>query len=76
MTNRLVESFQAKGTSGTIYTVQIFEKVIEHKPISGPPSTLGGSKEAILSDGRHVNWVDSGNDTFQILDNDEVIKRV
>lgn len=74
MKKRLVEKFQARGLNGKIYTVHIYEAVIEFKPITGPSITSGGSKVAALSDGRHVNWID--DETFQILDNDEIIKRV
>ena len=76
MNTRLVEKFQAKGTTGAVYTVHIYQKVIESRPLAGPPKELGGTKSAVLSDGRHLNWVDDGNDTFQILDTDEIIKRI
>lgn len=71
---KLVESFKAKGTDGTIYTVQIFQTFRVFKPIDGPATEVGGTKEAVLSNGRHLNLVD--DDTFQILDNDEIIRRL
>lgn len=76
MKTRLVEEFQAKGTTGAVYTVHIYEKVIEARSLAGPPKEFGGTKSAMLSDGRHLNWVNGGNDTFQILDTDEIITRI
>lgn len=70
----LVENFKAKGKDGTIYTVHIYQNISEFKPLSGPKQRAGGTKDARLADGRHLNWIDE--DTFQVLDNDEIIKRI
>ncbi|MGY4257377.1 hypothetical protein ACVI1L_004445 [Bradyrhizobium sp. USDA 4516] len=69
---QLVEKFQARGSDGAIYTVHIYQKMTEFNPLSGPGARVGGTKDARLSDGRHLNWID---DTFQILDNDQIIRR-
>jgi len=74
---KLIETFKAKGdNNGSIYTAHIFQRMIAHRPISGPPANFGGNKRAALSDGRSLNWVDDSDDVFQIVQTDEIIRRI
>lgn len=70
------ESGRWKATSdnGTVHTVIEYQAIEVFRPISGPSTRLKGVRSLYLSDGRAVNYIDA--DTFQIVDTDEVIRKV
>ena len=69
-----VRRFRAKGDDGTIYTVIEYQNFTSFRPMSGPPSSAAGSRELELDNGTPVNFLDE--DTFQIFDTEETIRRV
>ena len=71
-----IERIVCEDDEGNLYTVIIRQKMHSYDPIKGPRQEYGGSKDAILSDGRHVNFIDREQNTFQILDNSKFIRRV
>lgn len=69
-----VQRIQAQGDDGARYTVIEYVWVTELHPISGEPSSVKGAREWRLDDGRHVNMIDA--ETFEILDTDEIIRKL
>lgn len=74
MMRKEIRRLQARGTSGVTYTVVEYQNFTRFTPISGAPQDVPGSKALLLSDGRHVNFIDS--ETFKIVATGEVIKAV
>jgi hypothetical protein len=73
---REIERLNCQGENGDEYTVVIWQRFSTFRPLSGPAVEVAGVKDATLSDGRHVNFVGSKHDAFQILDTDQIIRRV
>ncbi|MFL6843758.1 MAG: hypothetical protein ACJ8ER_02620 [Allosphingosinicella sp.] len=69
-----VERFAAIGDSGRTYTVVIYQKLIEFRPLSGPVQYAKGAMDAKLLDGRDVNPKDT--ETFEIVETGEIIRKV
>lgn len=69
-----VERFAAIGDSGRTYTVVIYQRQVEFRPLSGPVQYLKGATDAKLLDGRDVSPKDS--ETFEIVDTGEIIRKV
>lgn len=69
-----VNRYRCRGEDGSEYTVIERQTFTNFRPMSGPSQNVGGALDWILSDGRDVNFVD--DDTFQILDTDEVIRKI
>ena len=73
---REIDRFPCRSEDGDEFTVVIWQKLSTFRPLSGPPQEVAGIKDATLSDGRHVNFKSGEIDTFQILDTDQIIKRI
>jgi hypothetical protein len=71
---RETDRFSARGDGGANYTVIEYREVLTETPLRGRRAEALGARDYRLSDGRHVNWID--NETFQILDTNEVIRKV
>lgn len=72
-TRKEVDRFQAESDDGDVYTVVVFQEFIEFRSMTGN-DWKPGLRELKLLDGSHVNEIDS--ETFQILDTDEIIRKI
>lgn len=70
----VTDRFEAVGEDGQRYTVIETRETLTAKPLSGNHTSMFGAADYRLSDGRHVNWID--DETFKILDTNEVIRKV
>jgi len=70
----LLEEFDAQSDSGKIYAVQIWQEEIDASSMSSGRKKILGMKQAMLSDGSHVNVIDS--ETFEIVDTGEIIRKI
>jgi hypothetical protein len=68
-----VGRFDAVSDEGDIYTVVVFQEFTEFRSLIGG-STLPGLQEFRLLDGSFVNQINP--ETFQILDTDEILRKV
>ena len=61
---------------GSHFTVVIYQKFIQHKPLSGKVSEKPGSISARLSDGSDVNILDDEFNSFEVVQIGQIITRV
>ncbi len=53
--SHIIESFEAVGSDGYTYRIDLWQHPgPETRPVDGPARRLPGSKEYLLSDGRHL----------------------
>lgn len=73
---RIVETdrFNARSDDGTIYTVIEYQNILESRMLDGSVSRAKGLKSLFLTNGASVNYID--DDTFQVVQTDEIIRRV
>lgn len=71
---REIDRITAVSDSGRAYVVVVLQEFIERTPIGRPREWLPGIKSYELESGMPVNFVD--DDTFRIVQTDEVIKKV
>jgi hypothetical protein len=71
---KLIEKFQAKDDDGNLYTVHVYQYLIESQLINRPSGPVGGTKREALSDGTPLEWID--DDTFRIGSTGKIIRRV
>ena len=72
---RMVDQFEVISKNGTRYHVIEYLHFTTSRTTSGQPFEGSGTRELRLSDGRHVNPTDDP-ETFKIVENDEVIRKV
>lgn len=70
----VMERFQVRGEDGAVYDVEIQQNRGDETLLDGTPHTTHGLKEAVLADGRRLNFVD--DDTFKIVVTGEVVTRI
>lgn len=68
-----INRFKARSDSGSVYTVVEYQTIIHFEGLSSGGS-MKGTKSLVLSDGRHVNYIDEN--TFKIVATDEIIRKV
>ncbi len=66
--------FKAVSDNGAEFTVIEYERLHEHRELSGQTSFTRGLKRLVLSDGSTVVQIDP--ETFKILRTNEVIRKV
>lgn len=71
---RIVDRIACKGDSGRTYTVVIRQKFRTMVDLSGDRHEVPGTKDAMTSDGQHVNYLDDGR--YQIVLTDEILTPV
>lgn len=77
MTKRYLEEidrFVAISDDGQEFIVIELQTVTETSDLSGQMRTARGTKQLQLSDGSSVNYID--DETFKIVQRDEIIRRV
>lgn len=70
----LIDSFEAVSDDGQTFSVLMYQRMTEHRPLSGPVQQIRGSKRLALSDGRAVNSID--DNTFRIVVGGIIIRKV
>ncbi|WP_256753316.1 hypothetical protein [Mesorhizobium sp. Mes31] len=68
------DRFQARSANGNIYTVIEHQNIIEMRMLDGTTQRAKGTRSLYLSNGQSVNHIDEN--TFQIVETDEIIRRV
>lgn len=71
---REIDRFQAQNEAGDVFTIIVFQRFGDSRPLSGPVRYLPGSKRMVLLDGSHVNYIDA--ETFKIVETDEIIRKI
>jgi hypothetical protein len=69
-----IKRYRCTGDSGRGYNVIERRNFTRFQPLRGPAQDVPGTQDWILSDGRHVNFID--DNTFQILDTDEFVRKI
>ena len=75
MGEEIIDQFNAMGDSGEIFTVLIYQRVDELHALDGSTIEKRRLPHLVLLDGRLVNPTDDPN-TFQIVETDEIIRKV
>ncbi len=74
MRDEEAKRFVTKNQNGVQRVVVEWVTLITTSPLSGPPSTLKGSRHWTLLDGSGVNYVDDSS--FQVVQTDEILRKV
>lgn len=73
-TIRAIDRHDCEDDEGREYVVIEYRHFSIREPLNGPRQEVPGVREYRLSDGSDVNWID--DNTFQILANDRIIRRI
>ena len=69
-----IDSFKAISLSGSIFTIEVFQNILDVGSMGNPNAEKGGLKEALTyPDGVHCTRID--DNTFQIF-NGEIVTRI
>jgi hypothetical protein len=71
---RETRRFEAVSDAGEEFTVIEYQRIHEHRDLSGKTSVTRGLKRLVLSDGSTVVQIDP--ETFKILQTDKLIRKV
>jgi hypothetical protein len=74
MRDKEAKRFVTKNQNGVQRVVVEWVTLVTTNPLSGPPSTLKGSRHWTLLDGSGVNYVDDSS--FQVVQTDEILRKV
>jgi hypothetical protein len=66
--------FRAVSDDGEEFVVIEYQRIIEHKLLSGATSVTKGLKRLALSDGSSVNQIDP--ETFKVVQTDQLIRKI
>lgn len=71
-----IDRFGAASDDGRMFTVIVYQRVVNFRGLASGPQGLGGAKRLALSDGRRLNAVKGDPEAFQIFDTDEIIRKL
>lgn len=69
-----IDRFEAVGEDGAIYTVIVYQTVVESRLFSAEGKRTAGPKRLLLLDGSPVNSIDGR--TFKVVATGEIIKKL
>lgn len=69
-----IDRFKAASDDGTVFTVVIYQDMVESRQLGGDVQYIKGLKRCALTDGRHVNMIDAT--TFKIVSTDQIIRKI
>ncbi len=70
----LLETFDAEDASGTVYTLHIYQQMINASSLSSPGRRIPGRKRIVSSRGEEVSFIDDR--TFMLVNSGEKLFRV
>jgi hypothetical protein len=72
--DEVIDRFEAVGEDGAIYTVFVYQRIVESRFFPREEKQAPGSKQLLLPDGSPVTPID--DKTFKVVSTGEIIKKL